>query len=228
MFIMLAFTQLGAVAIACAEDLSNEDILALTQRAHINVISTNRARRPQLEGLKAQLPRDVICVLVGEAHEGWARLDTLVETAKSYGDVMPVAAQMAIAHEQGQRIADTILEPDASDLTWSAFPMASENWWPFVHAPWWRAAATAIHEGSFDPRERLELVRDLEVTILCQTADVYRAQLELVELGSLRMPRLRRCVVIGESLGSHAEALWLDRVGVPLTYPTTVPSTQQS
>jgi acyl-coenzyme A synthetase/AMP-(fatty) acid ligase len=68
-------------------------------------------------------------------------------------------------------------------------------------APWLTGAAAVIHDGRFDPAERLEMVEALEVDVLCQAPTEYRM---LARRTALRpLPGLRRMVSAGEPLDAE-------------------------
>jgi acyl-coenzyme A synthetase/AMP-(fatty) acid ligase len=65
-------------------------------------------------------------------------------------------------------------------------------------APWLTGAAAVIHDGRFDPAERLEFAAALGVNVLCQAPTEYRL---LAKRTALRpLPKLRRMVSAGEPL----------------------------
>ena len=65
-------------------------------------------------------------------------------------------------------------------------------------APWLTGAAAVIHDGRFDPTERLDLAERLGVNVLCQAPTEYRM---LAKRTALRpLPALRRMVSAGEAL----------------------------
>ncbi len=65
-------------------------------------------------------------------------------------------------------------------------------------APWITGAAAVIHDGRFDPAERLDLAEALGVDVLCQAPTEYRM---LARRTALRpLPALRRMVSAGEAL----------------------------
>ena len=65
-------------------------------------------------------------------------------------------------------------------------------------APWLCGAAALLHEGRFDPSERLELIEREGVNVLCQAPTEYRMLAKRAELRPL--PALRRMVSAGEPL----------------------------
>jgi acyl-coenzyme A synthetase/AMP-(fatty) acid ligase len=80
-------------------------------------------------------------------------------------------------------------------------------------APWLTGAAAVIHDGRFDPTERLGLAEALGVNVLCQAPTEYRM---LAKRTALRpLPALRRMVSAGEALeagtiGAFREAMGLE------------------
>jgi len=65
-------------------------------------------------------------------------------------------------------------------------------------APWLTGAAAVIHDGRFDPAERLEFAAALGVNVLCQAPTEYRMLAKGAALHPL--PALRRMVSAGEPL----------------------------
>ena len=67
-------------------------------------------------------------------------------------------------------------------------------------AAWSRGASCLLHDGRFDPHERLELAAEESVSVLCQAPTEYRMIAKRASLTGLRLPRLRRLVSAGEPL----------------------------
>jgi acyl-coenzyme A synthetase/AMP-(fatty) acid ligase len=65
-------------------------------------------------------------------------------------------------------------------------------------APWLCGAAALLHDGRFDPTERLEIATAEEVNVLCQAPTEYRMLAKRAELRPL--PAMRRLVAAGEAL----------------------------
>jgi acyl-coenzyme A synthetase/AMP-(fatty) acid ligase len=79
-------------------------------------------------------------------------------------------------------------------------------------APWLTGAAAVIHDGRFDPAERLELAAALGVTVLCQAPTEYRM---LAKRTALRpLPALRRMVSAGEPLDPETIAAFHTATGL--------------
>ncbi len=79
-------------------------------------------------------------------------------------------------------------------------------------APWLCGAAALLHEGRFDPSERLELIERERVNVLCQAPTEYRMIAKRAELRP--QPALRRMVSAGEPL--NPEVIEAFRAGLGL------------
>jgi acyl-coenzyme A synthetase/AMP-(fatty) acid ligase len=79
-------------------------------------------------------------------------------------------------------------------------------------APWITGAAAVIHNGRFDPAERLDMVEALGVNVLCQAPTEYRM---LARRTALRpLPQLRRMVSAGEPLDPETIAAFGEATGL--------------
>jgi acyl-coenzyme A synthetase/AMP-(fatty) acid ligase len=79
-------------------------------------------------------------------------------------------------------------------------------------APWLTGATAVIHDGRFDPVQRLDLIEALGVNVLCQAPTEYRM---IAKRTSLRpLPTLRRMVSAGEPLEAEAIAAWRAATGL--------------
>ena len=65
-------------------------------------------------------------------------------------------------------------------------------------APWLRGAVALLHDGRFEPTERLELIAREGVNVLCQAPTEYRMLAKHAQLSP--RPALRRMVSAGEAL----------------------------
>ncbi len=79
-------------------------------------------------------------------------------------------------------------------------------------APWLTGAAAVIHDGRFEPSERLDLAEALGVNVLCQAPTEYRM---LAKRATLRpIPTLRRMVSAGEPLDPETIASFRAATGL--------------
>jgi acyl-coenzyme A synthetase/AMP-(fatty) acid ligase len=79
-------------------------------------------------------------------------------------------------------------------------------------APWLTGAAAVIHDGRFDPAERLDFVEALGINVLCQAPTEYRMIAKRTALRPL--PALRRMVSAGEPLEAETIAAWRAATGL--------------
>jgi len=74
-----------------------------------------------------------------------------------------------------------------------------------------------VHEGGFVPEERMNLIRDLGVTVLCQAPTEYRLEAKLPDLGTRwKLPKLRHCVSAGEPLNPEVLVRWREAFGLTI------------
>ena len=75
------------------------------------------------------------------------------------------------------------LDAHEQDVVWCT---AGTGWaksiWNVLLGPWSHGAEVVVHEGAFDPEQRLSLMERLGVTVLCQAPTEYRMLAKLDEL----------------------------------------------
>ena len=79
-------------------------------------------------------------------------------------------------------------------------------------APWLTGASAVIHDGRFDPAERLDFVEALSVNVLCQAPTEYRMIAK--RTAPRKLPKLRRMVSAGEPLEAETIATWRAATGL--------------
>ena len=124
----------------------------------------------------------------------------------------------AVVHGQrylpGQRLqAEHWLAPRADDLVWctaaSGWSKSARN--AFI-APWLRGAAALLHDGRFDPHERLELAEREGVNVLCMAPTEYRVIANRAQPRPL--PALGGLLAAGEALDPEVLASWHEATGL--------------
>lgn len=212
LFLMLALERLGSTPIVLAEDLSYEEILERIRTGGVTTVISNRRRRAELEPLQCALPAATLFALLGDEGEGWARIDTLAASAKGWAGSGP-------EQSEEMRTAADALDSRPGDRCWTALPFAPGAWAAYTKAPLWSGASLVLHEHRFDAAERLDLLRELDVTVLCQPAAEYDELLSLPAIAALRRTRLRHCVALG---GDEAlRKRWLHATGKSLVPGTS-------
>jgi acetyl-CoA synthetase len=116
----------------------------------------------------------------------------------------------------GQRLQATHwLDARDGDLVWctaaSGWSKSARN--VFI-APWLRGAAALLHDGRFDPAERLEILARESVQVLCMAPTEYRVIAKRVEIHPL--PALRTLVAAGEALNPEVLRGFREATGIEI------------
>ncbi|MGA8745126.1 MAG: AMP-binding protein [Solirubrobacterales bacterium] len=219
---LLACWRMGAVALPCNTQLRRQDL-------ELRV----GAATPRLcvgeEGLLAELPAEVAVMTIAEVgavldedrdQETPANLERMgaedpaliVFTSGTTGE--PRGVVHAYRYLLGQRLqAEHWLGSRQGELVWcttaTGWSKSARN---VFLAPWLTGAAAVIHDGRFDPAERLEIAAALGVNVLCQAPTEYRM---LARRTALRpLPALRRMVSAGEPLDPETIAAFREASGL--------------
>ena len=109
------------------------------------------------------------------------------------------------------------LDAHEHDVVWCT---AGTGWakaiWNVLLGPWSHGAEVVLHEGAFDPEERLALLEKLGVTVLCQAPTEYRMLAKLDGLAGTYLPRLRHAVSAGEPLNPEVIERFQDALGLTI------------
>ncbi len=205
---LLACWRMGAVALPCSTQLRQHDL-------EIRVAAANPKLCVGEESLLAGLPDGIETMTMGEVavvldedlpQEAPAAVEEMdaedpalvVFTSGTTGE--PRGVVHAYRYLEGQRAqAEHWLGARKGELAWcttaTGWAKSARN--VFI-APWLCGAAAVIHDGRFDPAERLDLAEALGVNVLCQAPTEYRM---LAKRTALRpLAALRRMVSAGEAL----------------------------
>jgi acyl-coenzyme A synthetase/AMP-(fatty) acid ligase len=136
----------------------------------------------------------------------------IVFTSGTTGE--PRGVVHAYRYLDGQRAqAEHWLGSRPGELVWcTTAPGWSKSARNVFLAPWLTGAAATIHEGRFDPAERLDLAEALGVNVLCQAPTEYRMLAKRTPLRPL--PALRRMVSAGEALEAETIAAFRREMGL--------------
>src|SRR6478609_12218761 len=205
---LLACWRMGAVALPCSTMLRRQD-LALRVAAAGPKLCVGE------DGLLAELPAGVATMTMDEVaaaldedrpQEAPAAIEAMeaedpaliVFTSGTTGEPRGVVhAYRYLLGQQGQ--AEHWFGSRQGELAWcttaTGWSKSARN---VFLAPWLTGAAAVIHDGRFDPEERLDFAQALGVNVLCQAPTEYRM---LAKRTALRpLPALRRMVSAGEPL----------------------------
>jgi acyl-coenzyme A synthetase/AMP-(fatty) acid ligase len=219
---LLACWRMGAVALPCSTQLRRHDL-------EVRVGAANPALCVGEDRLLAELPDGVETMTMDEvatvldedrAQETPAAVEAMdaddpaliVFTSGTTGE--PRGVVHAYRYLEGQRAqAEHWLGSREGELVWcttaTGWSKSARN---VFLAPWLTGAAAVLHEGRFDPAERLDLAGALGVDVLCQAPTEYRM---LAKRTALRpLPSLRRMVSAGEPLEAETIAAFREEMGL--------------
>jgi acetyl-CoA synthetase len=221
---MLACWRTGAIALPCNTQLRRHDV-------ELRAAAANPALCVGGEDLLGLLPGGVPAMTLGEVAEVMDE-ERAQEPPAPAADLHPTDGALIVftsgttgeprgaLHPQryltAQRTqAEHWLGAREGELVWcttaTGWSKSARN--VFV-APWLCGAAALLHEGRFDPAERLELLERERVNVVCQAPTEYRM---LAKRGELRpLPALRRMVSAGEALNPEVIEVFRDCLGLEI------------
>jgi acetyl-CoA synthetase len=218
-FAMVACFRLGAVALPCTEQLRAKDLRLRIDAVRPALIVADERNRAELEAARP----DCAVVLVPDEQlyagepapaAGLAREDPCLITFTSGTAGEPKAVVHAQRYLAGQRLqASHWLGARTGELVWctaaSGWSKSARN--VFI-APWLSGAAALLHDGRFDPHERLELLTRERVNVLCMAPTEYRVLAKRTTLREL--PDVRGMVAAGEALNPEVLRAWREATGL--------------
>ena len=221
---MLACFRMGAIAMPCNPQLRRQDL-------ELRVAAAEPALCIGVGELLAELPEGVPAMSLEDV---WAALDeddrqqppaeavdldpedpaVIIFTSGTSGE--PRGVVYPQRYLTGQRLqAEHWFGAREGELAWcTAAPGWSKSTRNAFIAPWLSGAAALIHDGRFDPAERLEIVEREGVKVLCQAPTEYRMIAKRAELRPI--PSLRRMVSAGEPLNPEVIRAFRDGMGVAI------------
>jgi acyl-coenzyme A synthetase/AMP-(fatty) acid ligase len=221
---MLACWRMGAIALPCNTQLRRQDLeLRVAAANPVLVIGETGPLSEMPPGIETMTITEVEAAidedLSGEMPVEPADLGSedpalIVFTSGTTGE--PRGALHPQRYLGGQSLqAEHWFGAEEGDLSWctaaSGWSKSARN--AFV-APWLRGAGALLHDGRFDPAERLEIAEREGVTLLCQAPTEYRMLAKRTELRPVK--GLRRMVSAGEALNAdvieafhEATGLWI-------------------
>jgi acyl-coenzyme A synthetase/AMP-(fatty) acid ligase len=216
-FTLTACWQIGAVAMPCNTQLTPHDLAKRVKliQPKLSLVDAPRADEAATAGFELVTLEDFAAADPAPSEPLQPEDPALVIfTSGTAGEPKPVRhGQRYLANQHIQ--AEHWFGAREGDLCWctaaSGWSKSSRN--SFV-APWVRGAAALVHDGRFDPDERLDIVEREGVNVLCMAPTEYRA---IAKRTSLRpLPSLRHAVAAGEPLNPEIVELWRDQVGVSI------------
>ncbi len=237
LYAMVALDRIGAVVVPCSEQLRAKDLAFRATHSEATTIVAHLSNAAEVELLRADAPTVARYLLVGGNRERWTPLDERVAEAQPFAgnptendDLAyivytsgttkdPKGVVHVHAYTYAKRMQAAVwLDAKPGDLVWST---AGTGWakslWNVLLGPWSCGAAIVLDEGGFEPAKRMDLIRDLGVSVLCQAPTEYRLEVKLDDLGTRwQLPQLRHCVSAGEPLNPEVLARWKEAFGLTI------------
>ena len=225
---MLGALKGGLIAVPCSDMLRARDLAFRVSHSGARLVVADRSCEVEIEEMLEQLDSPVAVLYLDEARAELARyvnraptedttageraliLYTSGTTKEPRGVVHTHAYTWALRAQ-----AEHWLDAHEQDVVWCT---AGTGWaksiWNVLIGPWSCGAEVVLHQGGFDPEERLGLMERLGVTVLCQAPTEYRMLAKLDALASVHLPRLRHAVSAGEPLNPEVIERFQDTLGI--------------
>ncbi len=219
---LLACWRMGAVALPCNTMLRRHDLALRVAAAAPKLCVGEEALLAELPGGVAAMTMADVAAAMDEdrPQETPAAVEEMdpedpaliVFTSGTTGE--PRGVVHAYRYLLGQRTqAEHWFGSRRGELAWcttaTGWSKSARN---VFLAPWLTGAAAVIHDGRFDPAERLQMIEALGVDVLCQAPTEYRM---LARRAPLRpLPALRRMVSAGEPLDPETIAAFREATGL--------------
>ena len=221
---MLACFRIGAIAMPCNVQLRRADLghrvtaaapkLAIGDEAYLGELPDGVPSMTLAEiadVLDEDLPQEAPVEPADLAPDDPA---VIIFTSGTTGE--PRGVVYPQRYLSGQRLqAEHWFGSRDGELAWCA---AATGWSKSARnvfiAPWLTGAAALLHDGRFDPEERMEVVEREGVNVLCQAPTEYRM---IARRSALRpIDGLRRLVSAGEPLNPEVIRAFRGDIGLPI------------
>lgn len=221
-FSMVACFRIGAVVLPCTEQLRPGDLRLRIAAVQPVALLVDERNLPVLEqALSAvgsiaviTIPDDSLYEAAPPPAAELQSQDPCLITFTSGTSGEPKPALHAQRYLTGQALqAKHWLAPMRGELVWctaaSGWSKSARN--VFI-APWLAGAAGMLHDARFDTAERLALLEQESVNVLCMAPTEYRMIAKRETLTHFRS--LRGLVAAGEALGTDALDAWRQATGL--------------
>jgi acetyl-CoA synthetase len=218
---MVACFRIGAVALPGNEQLRAKDLRQRLEHAHPKLIVADERNAAELTAAKPECQTVLIPDQTLLSHDPVPAVELrptdpclITFTSGTTGEAK------GIVHGQrylpGQTLQATEwLDARSGELVWctaaSGWSKSARN--VFI-APWLNGAAALLHDARFDPHQRLEVLRQEQVNVLCMAPTEYRVIAKRAELAPV--PSLHGLVAAGEALNPEVLRAFKEGTGLEI------------
>ena len=235
--ILIGLLKLGAIPIPCAPQLRSGDLKFRAEHSGAVAMISGPEGIEETEKIRDEVRSMNHFISVGTEHEGWESYEDLIDAAPENFTVEDTASSegafllytsgttkhpKGVLHTHGYTHAKRMqarfwLDLQEDDRLWctSGTGWAKSIWNVFL-GPWSLGTEIFVHEGGFDPAERLELIHRHAITVLCQAPTEYRLLSKTPELEAADLSRVRHAVSAGEPLNAPVIERWKELHGLTI------------
>ncbi len=220
-FAMVACFRIGAVALACNEQLRAKDLRIRLDAATPKLIVADERNLGELSEANPgcpvlAVPDEALFALEPAEPVELEPTDPCLITFTSGTTGEPKGVVHGQRYLPGQRLQATHwMDARDGDLVWCT---AATGWSKSARnafiAPWLNGATALLHDARFDPAERLEIVAAEGVNVLCMAPTEYRVIAKRTTLKPIA--GLRTLVAAGEALNPEVIRAFKEVLGVEI------------
>lgn len=235
--ILTGLLKLGAIAVPSVDQLRADDLKFRAEHSETVAIISSAPGAPEVEAMRDEVSNVRHYIFLGGKRDGWESYEKLAEdasedftaedTTSDEGAIMlytsgttkhPKGALHTHAYTYAKRMqARYWLDLQEDDKLWCT---AATGWakaiWNVFLGPWSLGMWMFMHEGAFDPVERLDLVGRYGITVLCQAPTEYRVLANSPELESADLSSIRHALSAGEPLNAPVIERWKELHGIEI------------
>lgn len=212
--VLLAALRCGAVSVPCPTLLSADDLAQRAEQTRATFLIADRTAQQTVDAAIGQLDNPPAVIYIEDPRWHLRDYPQIAPCEMTYSDEVAfivytsgtAETPKAVVHTHASTFAARVqaeywLDARPDDLIWSTAEAGwAESIWNSFLGPWSCGAEIFLHEGQFDPRERLELVERFDVSVLCQAPAEFRQMAELHDVERHDLSRLHHAVSTGEPL----------------------------
>ena len=229
--ILTGLLKLGAVAIPCAPQLRSGDLKFRANHSGAAMIVAGAEGIGEVEKMREDASSLQYFVSLGEENDGWSYFEELTggasedftaeDTTSDEGAFILYTSgttknPKGVLHTHGYTHAKRMqayywLDLQEGDRLWCTSGTGwAKSIWNVILGPWSCGTEIFFHEGGFVPAERLDLIQNYGITVLCQAPTEYRLLAKTPELEGADLSKLRHAVSAGEPLNPPVIERWRD------------------